>query len=117
MAHSPDAYRRLGRFVARSRTTSRSEVERQYTSMLMSALTIVAPPHRHTNVLQHMAGYFTDYLDAASKAELGAAIEDYRCARVPLIVPLTLIRHHVRTHRAAVERARIHTSPWVPTRA
>ena len=36
----------------------------------MAALTVIATPRRHTNVLQHMAGYFKDQLDAASKAEL-----------------------------------------------
>ena len=51
-----------------------------------------------TNALQHMAGYFKDTLDAASKAELHQAITDYRLGLLPLIVPITLIRHHVRTH-------------------
>ena len=37
-------------------------------------------------------------LDAASRAELLTAIEDYRLGLVPLIVPVTLVRHHVRVH-------------------
>jgi len=43
-----------------------------------------------------MAGYFKDRLDAGSKAELRGAIDDYRRELVPLIVPVTLLRHHVR---------------------
>jgi len=35
-------------------------------------------------------------LDAASKRELVDLIDDYRRGLVPLVVPLTLIRHHVR---------------------
>jgi uncharacterized protein YbgA (DUF1722 family) len=42
-----------------------------------------------------MAGYFKDRLDAASKRELVDAIADYRRGLVPLVVPLTLVRHHV----------------------
>jgi uncharacterized protein YbgA (DUF1722 family) len=47
------------------------------------------------NVLQHMAGYFDD-LDSGSREELHQAIGDYRAGLVPLIVPITLMRHHVR---------------------
>jgi uncharacterized protein YbgA (DUF1722 family) len=47
--------------------------------------------------LQHMAGYFKDRLDVASKRELAEVIADYRHGLVPLVVPITLIRHHVRT--------------------
>jgi uncharacterized protein YbgA (DUF1722 family) len=98
MAHSPEAYRELGRFVARARGVGRKELERRYTEMFMSALAVIATPRRHVNVLQHMAGYFKNLLDAPSKAELGAAIDDYRRGLVPLVVPITLLRHHVRVH-------------------
>ena len=37
----------------------------------MSALSVIATPRRHANVLQHMAGYFKDHLDAESKREPG----------------------------------------------
>jgi uncharacterized protein YbgA (DUF1722 family)/uncharacterized protein YbbK (DUF523 family) len=96
MAHSPDAYQKLGRFVARAASLTRADIQRRYTRSFMSALAIIATPGRHTNVLQHMAGYFKDALDAESKAELLGAIEDYRRELVPLMVPLTLIRHYVR---------------------
>ena len=68
----------------------------------MAALTVIATRRRHTNVLQHMAGYFKDHLDRDSKAELLAAIEDYRRELVPLIVPMTLLRHYVRAHEVSV---------------
>ncbi|MGB7218542.1 MAG: DUF523 and DUF1722 domain-containing protein [Vicinamibacterales bacterium] len=101
MAHSPQAYQQLGRFVARARAVAKHDIERRYTGMFMAALSVVATPRRHTNVLQHMAGYFKDQLDRESKAELAAAIEDYRRELVPLVVPITLVRHHVRVHNVA----------------
>jgi uncharacterized protein YbgA (DUF1722 family) len=44
-----------------------------------------------------MAGHLKGRLDAASKRELADTIGDYRRGLVPLVVPLTLLRHHVRT--------------------
>lgn len=98
MAHSPKAYQALGQLVAGARRVPRKELVQRYTEMFMDALSVVATPRRHTNVLQHMAGYFTGLLDRDSKAELAATIEDYRRELVPLIVPITLLRHHVRVH-------------------
>ena len=43
-----------------------------------------------------MAGYFRDTLDASSRGELAELIHDYRSGLVPLVVPLTLLRHHAR---------------------
>ena len=66
----------------------------------MRALRVLATRGKNANVLQHMAGYFKDRLDAGEKAELQEAIEDHRRGIVPLIVPLTLLRHHLRRHGA-----------------
>jgi uncharacterized protein YbgA (DUF1722 family)/uncharacterized protein YbbK (DUF523 family) len=101
MAHSPAAYQELGRLVANARAVPRGEFERRYTDMFMATLAIIATPRRHANVLQHMAGYFKDRLDPESKAELAGAIDDYRQELVPLIVPVTLLRHHVRVHHVS----------------
>jgi uncharacterized protein YbgA (DUF1722 family) len=46
-----------------------------------------------------MAGHLKRHLDAESKGELIATIDEYRRGLVPLVVPLTLLRHHVRVHR------------------
>jgi uncharacterized protein YbgA (DUF1722 family) len=97
LAHTPETYRRLGRLVAGARAISRRDVEQHYVEGFMQALQTVATTRRHTNVLEHMAGYFKDRLDGASKRELAETIADYRRGLVPLVVPLTLVRHHVRT--------------------
>jgi uncharacterized protein YbgA (DUF1722 family) len=96
MAHSVTAYQELGRLVAQAKSLRRPVVEARYSERFMTALQAMATTKRHVNVLQHMAGYFKEALDAASRAELQAMIEDYRQGLVPLIVPVTLLRHHVR---------------------
>jgi uncharacterized protein YbgA (DUF1722 family) len=77
----------------------------------MKALEAIATPRRHANVLQHMAGYFKTVLDPGSKEELRATIEDYRVGLVPLIVPITLVRHHVRRHGVTYLAGQIYLDP------
>jgi uncharacterized protein YbgA (DUF1722 family)/uncharacterized protein YbbK (DUF523 family) len=111
MAHSPKVYQELGRLVASARDVARKDLERQYSEIFMAALTVIATPRRHVNVLQHMAGYLKDKLDAESKCELAAAIEDYRQGLVPLVVPITLLRHHVRVHDISYLAGQLYLSP------
>ncbi len=101
LAHSTQAYQALGRLVAEGGTRPRAELRREYEDRFMATLAKPATRARHTNVLMHMAGHLKKKLDAASKQELIACIEDYRTGLVPLIVPLTLLRHHARA--AAVD--------------
>ena len=96
MAHRPEAYQRLGRFVASGKAMARREFQDGYSTEFMAALGAMATPRRHANVLQHMLGYFKQTLDRDSRAELLALIGDYAEGRVPLIVPITLFVHHIR---------------------
>ena len=111
MAHSPEAYQQLGRLVARARAVPHDELESRYTKAFMAALTVIATRRKHANVLQHMAGYFKDHLDRDSKTELVAAIEDYRRELVPLIVPMTLLRHYVRVHGVSYLAGQLYLEP------
>jgi uncharacterized protein YbgA (DUF1722 family) len=104
----------LGRLVADARTIPKDEVERRYTTMFMAALAIVTTRARNVNVLQHMVGYFKGRLDRESKAELLAAIGDYRRALVPRIVPLTLLRHYVRIHHVGYLAGQRYLEPHPP---
>jgi uncharacterized protein YbgA (DUF1722 family)/uncharacterized protein YbbK (DUF523 family) len=101
LAHEPAAYARLGRLVAGAKGRPRGEVAREYAEVYMGALAKLATRGRHANVLQHMAGYFKETASPADRAELGEAIADYRRGLVPLIVPVTLLKHHVRRHDVA----------------
>jgi uncharacterized protein YbgA (DUF1722 family)/uncharacterized protein YbbK (DUF523 family) len=111
LAHEPEAYRRIGRLVASARRLPRHELQQRYTEGLMRALTKMATAGRHTNVLQHMAGYFSDRLDTASRQELTDTIADYRGGLVPLVVPLTLIRLYVRTFDVAYLAGQMYLQP------
>ena len=99
MAHSPVAYQALGRLVARATRANRMEVAHEYERAFMSALAHVATPTRHAKVRQHMFGYFSPALEPEARIEMLELIEEHRVGRVPLIVPMTLIRHYVRIHK------------------
>jgi uncharacterized protein YbgA (DUF1722 family)/uncharacterized protein YbbK (DUF523 family) len=94
LAHAD--YRPLGRLVASRAEYSKADWGLEYQRLFLDALSRPATIKRHVNVLQHVAGYFRRGLDSVSRAEVAELIEAYRQRLVPLVVPLTLIRHHVR---------------------
>jgi uncharacterized protein YbgA (DUF1722 family)/uncharacterized protein YbbK (DUF523 family) len=99
LAHSTVKYNELGRLVAEGGKGPKKELREAYERLFMQALSIMATPRRHANVLLHMAGHLKQLVDAESRRELVQSIDDYRTGLVPLIVPLTLLKHHVRAHR------------------
>jgi uncharacterized protein YbgA (DUF1722 family)/uncharacterized protein YbbK (DUF523 family) len=111
MAHSPVAYRDLGRLVANAGNQASAAIESTYQAQFMAAMSIVATPKRHANVLQHMLGYFKKTLDADARAEILGLIEEHRRSTVPLIVPLTLMRHHVRRHQVTYLQGQTYLEP------
>jgi uncharacterized protein YbgA (DUF1722 family)/uncharacterized protein YbbK (DUF523 family) len=96
MAHSPAHYRELGRLVAEGKSFPRAELRERYEQTFMKALSKLATPRRHVNVLQHVLGHFRERLESDARAELLSLIQEYRAGLLPLIVPITLIHHHVR---------------------
>ena len=99
MANNPQAYRTLGRLLGTmSRDDDPQEIGPRYFSELMQALRRCASRGTHCNVLQHLSGYFKDALTAQDKAELQTLISQYQQGVVPLVVPLTLLKHHLRRH-------------------
>lgn len=96
MAHGLEHYRELGTLVASVKQRPREEIRETYQNAFMAGLTRVATRARNTNVLQHAAGHLKKSLDSASRTELAELIHDYRLGNVPLVVPVTLLRHHAR---------------------
>ena len=95
-AHDPRSARDLGRLAARAKDMPPEEVADGYAHGFMEAMGRIATARKHTNVLQHLAGHFKKKLDRAGRGELASVIEDFHRGLVPLVVPITLIRHYVR---------------------
>lgn len=98
MAHSPMKYAELGRMLADAGTQNVDELGEHYFAALMTALGSLASRKTHTNVLMHLQGYLKKKISAPEKAELAHIIEQYRTAHLPLVVPVTLLRHHFNNH-------------------
>lgn len=95
LAHHQSAYRELGRLLAKLDNSCLDSLGQRYFSQLMQAL--AKPAHRgsHGNVLMHMAGYFRKQLSQPERSELVRIIKHYREGHLPLVVPITLLQHHL----------------------
>jgi uncharacterized protein YbgA (DUF1722 family)/uncharacterized protein YbbK (DUF523 family) len=96
MAHDPRAVPALGSIVAAAKGRPRRAVLDEYLAGLLGALSREATAKKNVNVLQHALGYFKNRLSADEKAEMLEVIGDYHHGHVPLVVPIVLLRHHVR---------------------
>jgi uncharacterized protein YbgA (DUF1722 family)/uncharacterized protein YbbK (DUF523 family) len=111
MAHSPKHYTVLGKMVADAKKMRRDQLHANYISLLMEGLQYLATPKKNTNVLQHMAGYFKEQLSAEEKKELLELIVSYHDGLVPLIVPVTLLRHYVRKYKEEYLARQLYLNP------
>jgi uncharacterized protein YbgA (DUF1722 family)/uncharacterized protein YbbK (DUF523 family) len=111
LAHSPRDYAELGRLVAGAGPRLAVETLATYGVRFMQALAVRATRARHVNVLQHLAGFLKRQLTDDERAELGEVIAEYRRELVPLVVPLTLLKHHVRRLGLAYLADQVYLSP------
>ncbi|MEW6184484.1 MAG: DUF523 and DUF1722 domain-containing protein [Thermodesulfobacteriota bacterium] len=98
LSHGRNPYQVLGRLAAQAQGLSLKERLEDYQGLLLDALRIKPTPRKHTDVLMHLMGFFKKDLSAAEKEELLDVIYAYKQGLIPLIVPLTLIRHYVRKY-------------------
>ncbi len=98
MASHPQQYKALGRLLADLGKYDPAEFGPRYFSQLMAALKRCATRGTHSNVLQHLSGYLKRALSNDDRQEIAQVIEQYRRGIVPLVVPLTLLKHHFRRH-------------------
>lgn len=98
-AHNEAGYQRLGRLVASAGRVPDRELFQSYAEEFHATLRSRATTKRHANVLYHAVGYLKRALDPAARRELVELVEDYRNGLVPLVVPITLLRHHAHRQR------------------
>jgi uncharacterized protein YbgA (DUF1722 family)/uncharacterized protein YbbK (DUF523 family) len=111
MAHSQKHYTALGKMVAAGKSARRDRLHTDYLETLMEGLQLLATPKKNTNVLQHMAGYFKDKISAEEKRELLEVIVSYHDGLVPLIVPVTLLKHYIRKYKEAYLSRQAYLNP------
>lgn len=111
MAHSVPLYRELGALVTQSKGKDLAILLKDYKGLFMKALSLLATVKKNCNVFAHSMGYFKKDLSADEKAELLEIIDQYRNGFVPLIVPITIIRHYVRKYGESYLEGQIYFKP------
>jgi uncharacterized protein YbgA (DUF1722 family)/uncharacterized protein YbbK (DUF523 family) len=111
LAHSPKHYREMGSLVGHAGEAPLPDILSQYVRLLVEALRFKATPAKHTNVLEHMMGYFKKRLSGDEKQELLEIITLFRKGHVPLIVPVTLVNHYVRKYDQAYLKEQYYLNP------
>ncbi|MEZ5502396.1 MAG: DUF523 and DUF1722 domain-containing protein [Halioglobus sp.] len=112
MAHHVPGYQALGRLVADAGRRPLQPLAAAFIAALMSALTQRATRRSHSNVLFHLAGYLKRDITDAQRRRLAALIEDYRTGKVPLVVPITLLRHHFADNPNAYIDGQVFLAPY-----
>ena len=92
MAHYPALYYKLGPLLA-DKAQPLAKVSEQYINGFMAVLKHLPSRKGHTNTLQHLQGYFKRHLNSAQRVDLASHIDKYRQGLLPLMVPITLIKH------------------------
>lgn len=98
MAHDQAGLRSLGQLLAQAGKVDLSQLHAQYIQTLMQILSKCASRGQQANVLTHLLGYLSTHLEREDKAELVEMITQYQQGYLPLIVPITLLKHHFRKH-------------------
>jgi uncharacterized protein YbgA (DUF1722 family)/uncharacterized protein YbbK (DUF523 family) len=111
MAHSPQIYREMGVLVAHGAEMQLEEVLQRYEELFMKGLTLQATVKKNTNVLQHIMGYFKQQLSTDEKVELLEVIGQYHEGMLPLIVPLTLLKHYITKYDQQYLKGQVYLAP------
>ena len=77
----------------------------------MVALRLRIPPAKCADVLMHMMGHFRQFLTSDEQQELLEVIGRYGNRMIPLVVPVTLIRHYVRKYDVAYLKRQVFLNP------
>ena len=96
LAHHQAGYREIGPFVAAIHEWDDLDAFFvAYREKLMAILRQPASRKNNTNVLMHIQGYFRNQLNARQRGELREVILNYRDGLLPILAPLTLLKHYL----------------------
>ena len=92
MSYDQKQLKVLGRIVANHKQLDNVEVFKQYEKELRKMLSTERDYKSNINVLMHLMGYFSDELSAEEKEYFLATIKKYKKAKLPLSVPLGILK-------------------------
>ncbi len=93
-SHSRSGFERLEKLTSKSASTPKAYS--RYEKILLEVLKRPATRSKHAGVMREAYKVLAEDLPAQARKHLTSTIGNYRAARLPLIVPLTLLRHYAR---------------------
>lgn len=109
--HNEQRYREMGKLVAHAADRELSEVLDDYLDLLNKAFTTRTTVKKNVNALTHCLGHFKKHLTHDEKQEMLEVIGHYHQGLTPLIVPITLLNHHVRKFNEPYLREQWYLNP------
>jgi len=92
------SYQELGRLLSDLKARPLGEIAHDYITQFSEALKHIANRKKNSNVLQHLQGYLKKDLSKDEKQEMHNLVHQYRTGLIPIVVPLTLLNHHINKH-------------------
>ncbi|PJE79121.1 hypothetical protein CI610_01903 [invertebrate metagenome] len=112
MAHYPQNYQNLGRYVAQGRHIPFDEFLDGYIRQFMDVLSHRANRKSHTNALLHLMGYVKKTVGGDDRQRIMKVIETYRQGMVPLITPVSLLSHFLEQYGDDYVKKQVYLNPY-----
>ncbi len=111
MAHHVPSYKQLGPMLADMGPDLEATAD-EFITIFMGALTRRATRRSHANVLQHLSGYLKKTVSSEERQRLRELIDSYRTGQVPLVVPITMLKHHFANNPDAYIDQQVFLTPY-----
>lgn len=111
LAHSPQALKKMGQFVANAKRYPPARVCEEYCRLYLEALACKTTVKKNVDVLHHILGFLKKQLAREEKSDILETIENYHRGFVPLVVPLTLLKHYVNKFGIEYVQNQIYLNP------
>ena len=112
MAHHVPSYKSLGRLVADAGKQNLEQLGSEFAGTMMYALSQRATRRSHSNVLYHLSGYLKRDVSGEERQRLRALIDQYRLGQIPLVVPVTMLKHHFANSPNAYIDSQVFMAPY-----
>lgn len=112
MAHNPKYYRSLGHLLANANKSDITELSNHYLSDFMQALKKPASTANHANALMHLLGHLKKSVSSKARQDIVTIIHQYRQGNIPLITPLTLMKHYIEQSEDRYARSQHYFDPY-----
>jgi uncharacterized protein YbgA (DUF1722 family)/uncharacterized protein YbbK (DUF523 family) len=115
LAHDEKTYRKIGPLLSNIAAHALESLANQFFFLLMEALAKPSTRASNTNALQHLRGFLKKSMDNTEKKTMDLLMEQYRNGIVPLIVPLSMLRHLLERYPHAYANNQRFLNPYPDT--